>query len=140
MHKWQTMIALLIITVLGLSGCGRKEAPQIGGNDKPEIHNLKDRVVGNVLELDFKLTGSSQGVGYHVDRTEVDPYCQCPGFWRRFYDRPPLAIQANIQNKRLIKLKNARTEYMFRIRAYDGNGNIGPWSRAIRAKGVDLSR
>lgn len=142
MHKWRIYSAALLIGLLTLSGCGRKEAPQVAsaGNNKPQLNNLQDRVVGNVLELTFVLTGNPQGVGFQVDRTEIDPYCQCPGFWRRFYDRPPMPVQVGQPSKRLIKLKNDTVEYLFRIRAYDIDGNLGPWSRAIHAKGVDLSR
>jgi len=138
MHKLRILSALLLIGLLALSGCGRKEAPQIAGPVKPQINDLRDQVVGNVLELKFMLTGDARGVGFQVDRTEVDPYCQCPGFWRRFYDRAPMPLQVGDESKRLIQLKNDKIEYLFRIRAYDIDGNLGPWSRAIHAKGVDL--
>jgi len=138
MHNWRIYGALLLIGILTLSGCGRKEAPQISGIEKPQINNLQDQVVGNVLELKFTLTGNAKGVGYQVDRSELDPYCQCPGFWRRFYDRPPLAVQLGSESSSLINLKNDKIEYLFRIRAYDIDGNLGPWSHAIHAKGVDL--
>lgn len=137
MRKWPLFGTLLLTCVLALGGCGRKKAPQIAGPDKPQISDLRDEVVGNVLELQFELTGSSEGVGFQVDRTELDPYCQCPGMWRRLYDRAPMHGQLG-ETKKLIKLKNDKTEYLFRIRAYDANGNLGPWSRAIHAKGVDL--
>jgi len=142
MSKYQSIFIASLIALLVLSGCGRKEAPQpiSSSSEKPQLSNLKDRVVGNVLELTFTLTGNKNGVGYHVDRTEIDPYCQCPGFWRRFYDRQPLAVQVGVASKRLLKLKNTHTEYLFRIRPYDIDGNLGPWSRAIHAKGVDLSK
>ncbi|MDX8406129.1 MAG: hypothetical protein R8K50_08260 [Mariprofundus sp.] len=140
MHNWRIYSAILLITLLALSGCGRKEAPQISGGEKPQINNLQDQVVGNVLELKFSLSGNANGVGYHVDRTQLDPYCQCPGFWRRFYDRPALAVQVGSETTRLIKLKNDSIEYLFRVRAYDIDGNLGPWSHAIHAKGVDLSK
>jgi len=126
--------------LLALSACGRKEAPQItSDNDMPRLNDLHDRVVGNVLELTFVLTGNEKGVGFQVDRTTMDPYCQCPGLWRRFYNRPPLPVQVDSPSKRLIPLRTDKTEYLFRIRAYDIDGNLGPWSRAIHAKGVDLS-
>ncbi|MDQ6991907.1 MAG: hypothetical protein Q9M31_00390 [Mariprofundus sp.] len=141
MHKWRLFTLLLLTVGISLSACGRKEAPQIStGDEKPQINNLRDQVVGNVLELKFTLTGMAKGVGFHVDRTQIDPYCHCPGFWRRFYDRPALPVQVGVESKRLIKLKNDTVEYLFRIRAYDIDGNLGPWSHAIHAKGVDLSR
>jgi len=141
MHKWRIFGTLLLIGLLALSACGRKEAPQITtGGDMPRLNDLHDRVVGNVLELTFVLTGNEKGVGFQVDRTTTDPYCQCPGQWRRFYDRQPLAVQVNTPSKRLIPLKTDKIEYLFRIRAYDIDGNLGPWSHAIHAKGVDLSR
>ncbi|TLS66958.1 hypothetical protein FE236_04195 [Mariprofundus erugo] len=137
MRKIQLFGTMLLISVLLLSACGRKEAPQIAGTEKPQISDLRDQVVGNVLELQFVLSGNEHGVGFQVDRTELDPYCQCPGMWRRLYDRAAMPGQTG-ETKKLIKLKNDKTEYLFRIRAYDADGNLGPWSHAIHAKGVDL--
>jgi len=140
MHKWRVYSVLLLIGLLTLSGCGSKAMPQIAGIEKPQINNLKDKVIGNVLALKFVLSGNIKGVGFQIDRSQIDPYCQCPGFWRRFYDRQPMASQVGAKLKKLIDLKTDKIEYLFRIRAYDADGNLGPWSHAIHARGVDLSR
>jgi len=131
----------LVLAVL-LSGCGRKEVPQAIVDDsvKPQIVDLQYKVIGNVLRLDFVLKGSSEGVGYEIDRTQMDPYCQCPGFWRRFFEQPALAKQVNEDSYRIISLKTADVEFLFRIRAVDAVGNFGPWSKLIRAQAVDLNK
>ncbi|OIO72625.1 MAG: hypothetical protein AUJ57_05635 [Zetaproteobacteria bacterium CG1_02_53_45] len=133
---------LLMAAVVLLSGCGRKEAPQPAGDaaSKPLLSDLKHQVVGNVLELSFTLKGSPDGVGYQIDRTEMDPYCQCPGFWRRYDQREPQAKLVDINTTRLINLKTDKKEFLFRIRAFDAIGNLGPWSKAIVARGVDLTK
>ncbi len=131
----------LVVAVL-LNGCGRKEVPQNIVDDAvtPQIVGLQHKVVGNVLRLDFVLKGSSEGVGYEIDRTQVDPYCQCPGFWRRFFEQPALARQVNEKGYRIINLKTDAIEFLFRIRAVDAVGNFGPWSKLIRAQAVDLNK
>ena len=131
----------LVLAVL-LNGCGRKEVPQAIVDDsvKPQIVDLQYKVIGNVLRLDFVLKGSSEGVGYEIDRTQMDPYCQCPGFWRRFFEQPALAKQVNEDSYRIISLKTADVEFLFRIRAVDAVGNFGPWSKLIRAQAVDLNK
>lgn len=130
-----------VLAVL-LNGCGRKEVPQAIVDDsvKPRIVGLQHKVTGNVLRLDFVLKGSSEGVGYEIDRTQMDPYCQCPGFWRRFFEQPALAKQVNEDSYRIISLKTAEVEFLFRIRAIDAFGNFGPWSKLIRAQAVDLNK
>ncbi|RLL51189.1 hypothetical protein D8Y20_10010 [Mariprofundus sp. EBB-1] len=133
---------LCLILAVFLNGCGRKEVPQAIVDDAvtPQIVDLRSGVVGNVLRLDFVLKGSAEGVGYEIDRTKVDPYCQCPGFWRRFYEQPALARQVNEETYRIINLKTDAVEFLFRIRAVDVAGNFGPWSKLIRAQAVDLRK
>jgi len=131
----------LILAVL-LNGCGRKEVPQniVDDSVKPQIVDLQHKVIGNVLRLDFALKGNAQGVGYDIDRTQMDPYCQCPGFWRRFFEQPALAKQVNEDTYRIISLKTAEVEFLFRIRAVDVAGNFGPWSKLIHAQAIDLNK
>ncbi|GAV19643.1 hypothetical protein MMIC_P0592 [Mariprofundus micogutta] len=133
---------LLMAATLLLSGCGRKEAPQMtnGSSVKPSLNELYHQVAGNVLELRFTLQGIPEGVGYQIDRTEMDPYCQCPGFWRRFDERLPQAKMVNSETTKLISLKTDKKAFLFRIRAIDATGNLGPWSKIITARGVDLSK
>lgn len=141
MHKsFKHFLWLILAAALAVSGCGRKEAPQVvsDGSAKPQISDLRHSVEGNVMRLDFRLSGDPAGVGYQIDRTQIDPYCQCPGFWRRYFEQPVLAAQANTEINKMITLKSAKIEYVFRIRAIDAAGNFGPWSKMIRVRGVDL--
>ncbi len=130
----------LLLALLALGGCGRKEMPQpvVAPSDKPQLVDLQYEQAGNVLKLTFILRGNPAGVGYQIDRTRIDPYCQCPGFWRRYTEQAALPDLANRKHKRIINLKTDKVEYLFRMRAVDLNGNFGPWSRSIRARGVDL--
>jgi len=134
-------LSLLIITILLLTGCGRKEAPQIGADTsmKPQLLNLQYQVVSNVLELTYTLQGNPEGVGVQIDRTEIDPYCQCPGLWKRYQEDTPMASNVGVEAKKLLNLKVADKEWLFRIRAIDVNGSFGPWSKMIRATAVDPS-
>jgi len=129
-----------VLTAVVLGGCGKKEMPQpiVAGSEKPQLVNLTYEQAGNVLKLNFSLRGNPAGLGYQIDRTEIDPYCQCPGFWRRYYDQQPLADLVNRNIKKIINLRTARIEYVYRLRAVDLDGNLGPWSKSIRARGVDL--
>jgi len=129
-----------LLTAVVLGGCGRKEMPQpiLAGSEKPQLVNLSYEQAGNVLKLSFGLEGNPKGVGYQIDRTEIDPYCQCPGFWRRYSDQLPLADLANRTANKIINLKSGKVEYVYRLRAVDLDGNLGPWTKSIRARGVDL--
>ena len=133
---------LCLVLALLLNGCGRKEMPQVlsGTSVTPQISDLSHDVVGNVLRLEFVLKGNAQGVGYQIDRTQMDPYCNCPGFWRRFFEQPALAKQVNEKAKRIINLKTDAVEFVFRIRAIDATGSFGPWSKLIHARAVDLRK
>jgi len=130
----------LLLAALLFSGCGRKEAPQqlTDSISKPHLVGLSHQVVGNILELKFTTKGASEGVGYQIDRTEMDPYCQCPGFWRRYDQLDPHPKLVNSATTKLINLKTTKRTFLFRIRAFDAAGNLGQWSKAITARGVDL--
>ena len=133
----------VVLLMLGLlvSGCGRKEAPQlVAEGAAPRLVDLKYEVNGGSLKLDFKLSGSPEGVGYQIDRTEMDPYCGCPGFFRRYFEQPAFAGQVGKPVIKLINLKTSKKEFVFRIRAVDAEGNLGRWSEAIHARGVDLMK
>jgi len=131
---------VILIMAITLGGCGRKEAPQpiIASSEKPQLVNLAQEQAGNILQVTFELRGNPMGVGYQIDRTEIDPYCQCPGFWRRYSDQQPLSDLVNRNIKKNINLRTTTTEYVYRLRAIDLDGNFGPWSKSIRARGIDL--
>jgi len=140
-HSIRMILASLLLAV-ALTGCGHKEAPHPAGNNeaKPQIVDLANIVNGSVLRLDFILKGDARGVGFQIDRAQIDPYCQCPGFWRRYLEQMPRHELANTKTYKMIHLKNTTVEYLFRIRAVDAFGNLGPWSKIIHARGVDLSK
>jgi len=134
-------LTLILVTALMFSACGRKEAPQlIVTGAAPQLIDLKYEVSGGALKLDFVLTGSADGVGYQIDRTEMDPYCKCPGFFRRYFEQPAFPAQVGTPLTRLINLKTTEKEFVFRIRAVDAQGNLGEWSELIHARGMDLMK
>jgi len=135
----QRRLWLFLMMAVVLAGCGRKMAPQpVSTNaEKPQIVDLQHEAIGNVMRLDFVLRGNPAGVGYQIDRTMIDPYCQCPGFWRRYVSKAAMPRLANSKTKKMLLL-STKVEYVFRIRAVDVDGNFGPWSKMMRARGVDL--
>jgi len=133
---------ILIVGMLAmlLAGCGRKEPPQVlAKGAPPQIVELTHEVNGPALVLNFRLLGSERGVGYQIDRAEMDPYCKCPSMWRRYYDQPALPQQVNTPLKKLISLGSYR-QFLFRIRAVDADGNLGKWSKPMHAQAVNLDQ
>lgn len=134
MRRHLDVFILLCIAVV-LMACGRKEAPQVvGEGPPPAVASLEHEIVGNTLVLTLRLAGGAEGVGYQIDRSEIDPHCNCPGFWRRYYELSPGPKFAGRPLKRIIDLRGGKREFAFRIRAIDGLGRLGPWSKPIRAK------
>ncbi len=128
-----------VTAVLLLIGCGRKEAPQAVNDSalKPQIVDLAHTFDIGLLQLDFSLKGNPAGVGYQIDRAEVDPYCNCPSFWRRYDERLPNPKLLEDPIKKLITITVKDRAFLFRIRAYDNEGNIGPWSKMMRGQYTD---
>jgi len=134
---------LIILGMLALlvTGCGRKEPPQVlAKGAPPQLVDLTSEVNGPALVLNFRLLGSERGVGYQIDRAEMDPYCKCPTMWRRHYEQPAMARQVNEPLKKLVNLGSYNREFLFRIRAVDADGNLGEWSEPIHAQAVDLTQ
>lgn len=128
--RWVPLCCLLML----LAACGRKEAPQIVSGAPPRIAELHHEISGNSLKLQLRLVGGEEGIGYQIDRAEMDPYCKCPSMWRRYYELPPHAKYAGKKLTRLINLRSSKQAYFFRIRAVDGLGRLGPWSKPIQAR------
>lgn len=127
------MLAMLV------AGCGRKEPPQVVVEGAPpQLVELTSEVNGPALVLNFRLLGNKRGLGYQIDRAEMDPYCKCPTMWRRYFDQPALPQQVNEPIKKLINLGSYNREFLFRIRAVDVDGDLGEWSEPIHAQAVDL--
>jgi len=139
MYKTLKFSVVLLFLTLVLNGCGRKEIPQVmvDASIIPQITDLRQEVNVSVLRLDFVLEGDAHGVGFQIDRTKMDPYCQCPGMWRRFFEQRAQAKQVGTKSYKMIHLNDYTTEFLFRIRAVDAFGNLGPWSKVIHARGMD---
>jgi len=124
----------LIAGLLLLTACGMKEAPQLVEDlGSPEIADFQYSMEGNGLRMTFKLMGGAGGIGYQIDRAEIDPACDCPSFWRRFYEQPPLPRQAGKRQQRTLGLPFERG-FAFRIRAVDGLGHLGAWGKVIHVR------
>lgn len=127
-------ILLFIVAAFVLAGCGRKEPPQpVTDAPAPTITMFKQAVLGNALQLNVKIAGGNYGVGYQVDRSEIDPGCNCPSFWRRYHEEAPSAKNFNKELSMLIRLM-ADTKYAFRVRAIDGAGRFSEWSKPFFAE------
>ncbi len=129
-------VLLFVVAAFVLVGCGRKEPPQpVAENAPPTIASLKHTIIRNSLNLDIKTSGGSGGIGYQIDRAEMDPYCKCPGIWRRYYEEMPIPKNFDKSSmSQLINLRSGDVEYLFRVRAIDALGRFSEWSRPIRAK------
>jgi len=142
-RNMQCSVWMLLVISIVLTGCGRKEMPQPATNPgdlKPQLVDFQYEQSGKVLKVTFALRGNPAGMGYQVDRTQIDPYCQCPGFWRRYIVQEPMAHLANQKTVKMIDLKTTKTEFVYRFRATDMNGNFGSWSKMIRARAIDLRK
>lgn len=136
----QRGIWLMLALALAISGCGRKEAPQAiaDGAIKPELTEFRHEQTGNVLQLYFVLEGAPEGVGYQIDRAEVDPKCNCLTMWRRYFEQEAMPQLVGEESTRIINLKTTKREFAFRIRAIDMAGNLSAWSPTVRARAIDL--
>lgn len=119
-------------TAFLLAACGMKAPPEVVEDlGPPEIVEFKYAMEGNGLRMTFRLQGGAGGIGYQIDRSDIDPQCDCPSFWRRYYEQPPLPGQAGKRQQRTIAVAFSRP-LAFRIRAVDGLGRLSDWSAAIR--------
>jgi hypothetical protein len=133
-------LLLFIMAAFVVVGCGRKEPPQpIADNAPPAIVSLKHIQSGNSLRLEIEMSGGSDGIGYQLDRAEIDPYCKCPGIWRRHYEVPPSPKNFDKSSiSKMINLRGGDIEYVFRVRAIDALGRFSEWSKPIRARAEAL--
>jgi len=129
----RNMFVLLMITGV-LIGCGRKEMPIVDTRKPPHIEGLKHEMAGNSLRVSFAILEGAGPVGYQIDRAEIDPHCNCPKFWQRFYEQPVLRNQKGKVLAHTLNLRNYKRAFVFRIRAVDMFGNLGAWSTPIRAR------
>jgi len=132
--KTLTPVKLIAIAVLLLSitACGRKEVPQpIVNSGPPEIASLEILESDSSTQIVVTLAGGEGGIGFQVDRSEIDPFCNCPTFWQRHYEEPPLAYNAGKEYTRMLRNTIGKLPFVYRLRAVDATGRLGPWSDVI---------
>jgi len=126
MHKF----LLLFLALLLIAGCGRKEPPQvIVSSDAPEIASIKIMDAERTRKLEIQLADGAGGVGYQMERAEMDPYCKCPSVWRRYYEEPPLERNNTRVLQKIIRLEVGGNDFTYRLRAIDALGRLGAWQR-----------
>ncbi len=129
--RWSICLLLPLL----LLGCGRKEPPRIETPGvAPEISRLDVDVTEEVVRIRLRLRGGREGIGYQIDRAEMDPHCRCPDLWRRYFELPPSPLHAGKEIVKIIRMEAGEKRYFYRFRAVDGLGHLGPWSRVIRAE------
>ncbi len=123
------MRKLALFGALALAACGLKAPPTptpTTGEGAPRIAALEHTIEGNVLHLRLRLEGGEDGVGYQVDRAELDPICGCLTPWRRYFEDPPRPALQGKWVERNFPLSSTTTRF-YRVRAVDGRGHLGPW-------------
>jgi len=121
-------LLLLAMVLLLVQGCGRKEPPQaIVDAGPPEIEFVKIIDSEQSRRLEIQLFGGVGGVGYQMERAEMDPYCKCPSVWQRYYEEPPLPKNATRLLQKMIRTEVVGNDYVYRLRAIDAAGRLGAW-------------
>jgi hypothetical protein len=121
---WLSMVLLVV------SGCGRKEAPQaLVDAGPPTIVSLQVMDAEPSKKLAIRLGGGEGGIGYQMERAEMDPYCKCPSEWRRYYEEPTQTLNYTRVLERMIRLEVGGHDYVYRLRAVDATGRLGAWRR-----------
>ena len=121
-------ILWLCISLLVVTGCGRKEAPQaMVDAGPPEILSLKVVKADPSRKLVIQLAGGEGGVGYQIERAEMDPYCKCPSMWLSYYEEPALPVNNSRVLEKMIRLEVGGHDYVYRLRAVDAAGRLGAW-------------
>ncbi|MBL4759498.1 MAG: hypothetical protein JKY80_01405 [Mariprofundaceae bacterium] len=121
---------LLVLGVLLMAGCGRKEPPQaIVDAAPPAIEAIKIIDADPSKKLEIQLTGGAGGVGYQIERAEMDPYCKCPAVWRRYYEEPPLERNNSRVLPKMIRMQVVGNDFVYRLRAIDAAGRLGSWHK-----------
>ncbi len=125
----------LILGALILSACGRKEAPQPEAvKTMPAIAQLNIDHTEEVVRLRLRLNGGRGGIGYQLDRAELDPYCKCPDMWWRYYELSPSPKNRDKELVKVIRTEAADRRYLYRLRAVDSEGHLGRWSKVIQVE------
>jgi len=123
-------LLLLSLTILVMAGCGRKEPPQATVEaDPPAIASINVVDADPSKQLQIQLAGGAGGVGYQMDRAEMDPYCKCPSTWLRYYEEPPLERNNTRMLQKMIRMEVGGHDFAYRLRAIDAAGRLGSWRK-----------
>jgi len=135
-------LLFIVLTALLVVGCGRKEAPQTWfdpsepeqawlDKGEPRIATLDITDAAPSKRLSIELSGGEGGVGYQLQRAEMDPFCQCPGTWHPYYEEPPLRRNEGKTLEKMLRFELGSHAYVYRLRAIDALGRLSPWSETI---------
>jgi len=127
-------VGICIFIGLLVVGCGRKEPPQftLEQTPPPSIVALSHEQNYNSLKVTMRLAGGGGVLGYQVDRAQIDPICHCPTAWRQDYELQPRKEMDQHKVMRLITIHKSDIQFLYRVRAIDALGRLGPWSKTIR--------
>lgn len=139
--KFSIFLPLLLSVIIALTSCGRKEPPQaLSNNVAPSIIEMKLEESYAVIRMTLRLQGDNGGVGFQIDRAELDPYCKCPSMWRRFVEEAPHRKNLGKDIVKMIRVEAGENHYLYRVRAIDTEGRFSKWSKTIQAKIVKLDQ
>jgi len=127
---------MVMVGLLLLTGCGRKEPPQPLSDQSPppSIASMQIEQAYNSLKLTMQLAGGGGVLGYQIDRAQIDPICHCQTPWQRDYEVQPKPAMDQGKVIRMITVRTPNVEFFYRIRAVDALGRLGSWSKPMHIK------
>ncbi len=124
---------LVLMAVWALVACGRKEPPQAWiDKGEPYMENLELISAGPSKKMMVTLAGGEGGVGYQLERAEMDPYCQCPTAWSPYHEEVPQRKNQGKALERILRFEISGHYYLYRVRAMDALGRLGAWSQTLK--------
>ncbi|MDQ6994954.1 MAG: hypothetical protein Q9M18_05105 [Mariprofundaceae bacterium] len=127
-------LCFIVLAAWLMTGCGRKEPPQAWvDKGEPRIAHLKLINAGPSKKLKLQLADGEGGVGYQLERSEIDPYCQCPSTWHPFTEVPPSRSYEGKTLERVLRFEIGGHYFLYRVRAIDALGRLGQWSETFQA-------
>ncbi|RMH51088.1 MAG: hypothetical protein D6682_05510 [Zetaproteobacteria bacterium] len=128
----------MVLLLLFAAGCGRKQPPQplSASTPPPRIAALHHEVSKNALRLRLRLAGAGGVLGYQIDRARIDPICRCRSEWRRDYEFAPRPGMEGEELVHVIPVRLPDVEFLYRVRAIDALGRLGPWSAPMHIRWV----
>jgi len=127
-------LCLIVLAAWLMTGCGRKEPPQAWiDKGEPRIASITVVKAGTSKKLQIELADGEGGVGYQLERSEIDPYCQCPSTWHAFTEIPPSRSNEGKILERVLRFEISGHYFLYRVRAVDALGRLGKWSETFKA-------